>query len=103
MHLVAPSVVHLPQDQTMGRGGHAGAAPIFSSQHFLHAIRFELPTSNLDQRSHDSTAHLVKKSIALQDEGEQRTSPADIASCQSPDRALRLVGAGAGEGCKVAR
>src|SRR6266481_9747437 len=68
----------LPQYQAMRRCGHAAQPPVFAGQHILDVVGAELLLPHLHQRPHDTPAHLVKKTIAFQDERQQRPAALDL-------------------------
>ena len=57
--------------------------------------------SHVDQRSHDGPAHLVEKSVAFDDKGDQLPALFDVAFCQATNVAAHLVVPGCGEGLEV--
>src|SRR5713226_4030016 len=91
----------LPQYQAMRRCGHAGEPPVVAGQHILYGLGAELPLPHLRQRPHDAPAHLVKKSIAFQDESQQRPAALDLTPGQRPDRRCHRVVACSGKRFQV--
>src|SRR5258705_12301864 len=64
----------------MSWGGHPGGAPISMLQNFHHSIRFELFLTDLHQGSHDAATHLIKKTIAFDNESQETPRPLNLAA-----------------------
>src|SRR5258706_16391801 len=72
-------------------GAHAGSGTVFSGKHLFDSIGWELAQADMHERSHDSTAHFVQESRALDDKREGSPTLFYIATSQDPNRGARGV------------
>src|SRR4030095_16711780 len=99
--LLSFSLIPLPQHQAAGRCGHAGQAAIAASQNFRNLARANLAFADLHQRSHQPAAHLIKKAIAFDNEGQQWSGLFHLATPDGAHGRFRVVVRIRAEGAKV--
>src|SRR3984957_9201637 len=58
-------IKYFPQNQSVRWRSHARHATITAGQNVFHFCQWNFSLTNLHQRSHDATAHLVEKPIAF--------------------------------------
>ena len=85
----------------MSRGRHAGNPTIFLREHRLDRFRRKLAQPDLDQRAYNPSAHFVKETISLDDEGQQGTVFFELASGDCADGRLFGVALAGGKGGKI--
>ena len=97
------SIKDFPEHQAMGGRGHPAGATVASSQHQFQFLERELSTAGLDKRAHDAAAHLIKKSIAFDDEGQEPSAALDIATTHRSNGRFHFVVASRGKRFEVMR
>jgi len=71
--------------------GHPGHPAIFFQKHLPDLVRWKFSQPCLDQRSDDSTAHFVQKTIGFDNECEQAPASLDFASAYGANRRCPFV------------
>ena len=81
----------------MRRRGHARRAPVAAGQNLRHFRQRNFSLPDLHQGAHDAPAHFVKKTVALNDEGDLRTGFLEVAARKPADVGFHFVTARAGK------
>jgi hypothetical protein len=74
-----PAVENLPKNETMRRRRHSGKPPVLGFQHRLKVVWSEPPEPYLDKGACDAATHSIKKTVAFNNEGQQRPFCLDTA------------------------
>src|SRR5688572_23205047 len=72
-------IKHFPQHQAVRGSGHASGTAIARGQHRFNVAFRKLSAPKLHQRAHNASAHLVEKTVTLDEERDHRTALANVA------------------------
>lgn len=87
----------------MGRGSHAGHAPVLFVQHVADFLGREFFQTGLDECANDAAAHFVEETLAFDDEGDERAAALYLALRErSSSRFPRIARVG-GKGAEIVR
>src|SRR5665213_348042 len=94
-------IKNFPKHKAMCGRSHARHTPVFARQNIRHMRQRNFPLPDLHQSSHDAPAHLVKKSVALNDKCDLRAGFFDVTAHHRADIRFHFITARGGEGFEI--